>query len=121
MVDQLRIADLEQPCDQLEEHQLNMKIETNFLPRKSPETGGIGERLSIDIEVAADLVTRARRANANAHDFIVKGDHRAAASAAGQAMMLARQAEIVLLCALAAERAALTAVAEQPAPLEIPQ
>ena len=72
-----------------------MKIQTNLLPTQPPETGGISDRLSIDIDVAADLVGRAKLANARAQDWIAKGNHQAAASAAGQAMMLARQAEIV--------------------------
>jgi len=91
-----------------------MKFETNFLPVKPPDTGGIGERLSVDVGVASELLDRASRAARRAQESIGKGEHIDAAERAGQAMMLARRAELILLTALAAERAALTALAEQP-------
>ena len=90
-----------------------MKIQTNFLPAKPPDTGGIGERLSVDVGVASELLDRASKAASRAQEAIVESRNLDAAEKAGQAMMLARRAELILLTALAAERAALTALAEQ--------
>jgi HEPN domain-containing protein len=91
-----------------------MKFETNFLPAKPPDTGGIGERLLTDVRVAHDLLNRASKATARAQHSIGEGKNSVAAEASGQAMMLARRAEMILMCAISAERAALTALAEQP-------
>jgi hypothetical protein len=90
-----------------------MKIQTNFLQVKTLDTSAINERFSIEVDVATDLLARASRAISKALVCVSKEQYLKAAESAGQAMMLARQAEIILLCALAAERASLSALAEQ--------
>ena len=91
-----------------------MKLQIDFIPAKPPETGAISERFCVDIGAVDDLLNRASRAITRAQAWTKTGHHLAAAEASGQAMMLARHAEIILQCAMAAKRAALIAVTEQP-------
>jgi hypothetical protein len=82
---------------------VNMK----FKPAKTPELKSF-----VDISSVDDLLNRASQAISRAQKLIKIKRYAAAAEASGQAMMLARHAEIILLCSLAAERARLIAVNE---------
>jgi len=89
-----------------------MNVKTKILIG-DPKIEGIKERFLLNAYVAEDLINRASKAIVKAQVFIKKNQYLSAAEAAGQVMMLARQAEIILQCAMAAERSALNAVAEQ--------